>query len=1028
MPSRPAPYLVTVALVGLLTGVKLALPTIGGPTPFLLYVFGVVVAAWYGDRRTGALAIALGALAANYFFLGTRGELSVAPLYLFQTGVFAVEGAALVAVVSLIRKERARTAVASARVTGLQALTNGLAGARTPEEVGSVVVSQGVEVLGARSGAMTRADFDGANVLFGSEEARHDQELERALAAAAASGEKVVSKRRIALPLRVEERRLGAIGFAFLADRDLDATERGLLDTMAAQASQALDRAESFTREVWLRRRLEILAGVSADLAATTTREEVANVVVARGTVAMSADTCTLYVLSDDGSSLDLIGSSGVAEKVLATVETIEADAANPTWAAFESRKAMWVETAAEYADKIPRLSSIEAEGPRVQAFWSVPLIVEGRAVGLLGMGYFEARTFTTQKRSFVETFTQHCAQALLRAQRLDAERYARLVAEEARASIEREEQRRALVAEATAALAATLDYKVTLTRLTTLLVPKLADWCAIEMIDENGKSDQLAVAHSEPKMVDYAWELRRRYPPPPNATTGVPNVLRTGVSEIYPEISDEMIVAGAIDEEHLRISRELKLRSAIVVPLVARGTTLGAITMVYAESGRRYTGADLALAEEIARRAAISVDNARLYGAEQRARAAADDANRLKDEFLATVSHELRTPLNAILGWARMVNSGAVEEPGKKARATEIIERNAVAMTQLIEDLLDVSRIISGKMRLEIESVDLGKVVEAAIESIRPAALAKEISLRPIIEPAPGPLLGDPNRLQQVVWNLLSNAVKFTQRRGRVEIVVRRNGSSVEVTVRDDGAGIDPAFAPYVFDRFRQADGTITRSHGGLGLGLAITRQLVEMHGGSIVAASEGLGRGATFTVTLPITAMHPLTDGKTALAAGGRSSSSGAGAGAGGAGGSEVVDGAGGEGGPELDGLRVLAVDDDEDSRRLIHAVLEKAGALVTLASSVEEALEAFDREIPNVVVSDVGMPGQDGLELIRRIRARPADRGGKVPAAALTAYARAGDRTRVLSAGFSMHLPKPIEPEELIAVVVSLARFSR
>jgi K+-sensing histidine kinase KdpD/CheY-like chemotaxis protein len=1004
--SRLAPTLATIALVATATAIKVALPPIGAPLPFLLYFIVVVLSAWYGGRRAGALATLLSALAANVFFLGTPHEPSLfSSVHLLQTAFFGLEGATLVAIVSLIRKEQARSATARARVMALQALTSGLSGARTPDEVAAVAVSRGIEALAARSGAIIRADVEGATQRIDAGETGPGSELDAQLAEAFASDEQIFSKRCIALPLRSESRKLGAIAFRFAADRVFDATERGILDTMAAQASQALDRAESFSREVWLRRRLELLAAAAADLSGAATREEVASVVVARTAPAMSADICTLYVLSDDGNALELIGSSGVSEAVLSRIEIIDRDATNPTWAAFESRTPMWVESAAEYAEKIPPVSTAEAEGRRAQAFWSLPLIVEGRVVGLLGVGYAKARSFTPEKRSFVETFTQHCAQALLRAQRLDQERYARLVAEEARASLEREEQRRALIAEATSALATTLDYKVTLSRLATLLVPRLADWCAIEMIEESGASDQVAVAHGDPKMVEYAWELRRRYPPPPNAPTGVPNVLRTGASEIYPEVTDEMIVAGAIDEEHLRISRELKLRSALVVPLVARGAVLGAITMVHAESGRRYGTPDLVLAEEIARRAAISVDNARLYGAEQRARAAADDANRLKDEFLATVSHELRTPLNAILGWSRMITTGVLDET-KRARASETIERNAVAMTQLVEDLLDVSRIISGKMRLEVESVDLGKVVDAAIESIRPAALAKEISLRSIFEPAPGPLLGDPNRLQQVVWNLLSNAVKFTPRRGRVEVMVRRSGSSIEVSVRDDGAGIDAAFAPFVFDRFRQADGKTTRAHGGLGLGLAITRQLVEMHGGSIEVTSEGMGYGSTFTVKLPITAMRPLADAHAASAAPEQAAAA------------ELA----------LDGLRVLAVDDDEDSRRLVHAVLEKAGAKVTLAATVEEALAAFDRDVPDVLVSDVGMPGKDGIELIRSIRALPAERGGKVPAAALTAYARAGDRTRVLSAGFSMHLPKPIEPEELVAVVVSLARFAR
>ncbi|MDB5216196.1 MAG: Chemotaxis protein methyltransferase CheR [Myxococcaceae bacterium] len=995
-------------LVAVLTALKVALPPIGVQLPFLLYFIVVVFAAWYGDRWTGAFGTLLSALAANYFFLGSPLEASLTNVHLLQTGMFALEGATLIAIVGLVRTERGRTATASARVAGLQELTTGLAKARTPPEVAAVVVGQGVVALDARSGALGRVDDDDVLVriaIADAAEAEIDTELDADLAEAFAAEQRVLSKRRIAMPLVIEGRKLGALAFRFRDDRTFDATDKGLLDTIAAQASQALDRAEGFAREVWLRQRLEILSAVATDLSGATTREQVAEVVVSRGAPAMGADTCTLYVLSDDERTLDLIGSRGVPQEVLDSIETIDASSLNPTWAAFESGASMWVESAEEYAEKIPSVSNIATDGPRAAAFWSMPLVVEGRRVGLLGMGYYKARRFTAEKRTFVETFTQHCAQAISRAQRLEGERYARLVAEEARASLEREEERRGIVADATSALAVSLDYKVTLGRLASILVPRLADWCAIEMIDEAGKSDQLAVAHGDPKMVEYAWELRRRYPPSPNGSNGVPNVLRTGTSEMYGDITDEMLVAGAIDEEHLRISRELKLRSALIVPLVARGATLGAITMVHAESGRRYGRADLVLAEEIARRAAISVDNARLFGAEQRARAAADDANRLKDEFLATVSHELRTPLNAILGWSRMITTGALDE-ARRARASETIERNAVAMTQLVEDLLDVSRIISGKMRLEIESVDLGKVVEAAIESIRPAALAKEITLRSIVEPAPGPLLGDPNRLQQVVWNLLSNAVKFTPRHGRVEVIVRRSGSSVEVSVRDDGAGIDAAFAPYVFDRFRQADGKITRTHGGLGLGLAITRQLVEMHGGSVEAQSEGIGHGATFTVKLPITAMRPLADPKPAVTA----------------------DGGEPDVGSELEGLHVLAVDDDEDSRRLVHAVLEKAGARVTLATSVEEAMTAFDRELPDVVVSDIGMPGQDGLELIRRIRALPSDRGGQVPAAALTAYARAGDRTRVLSAGFSMHLPKPIEPEELVAVVVSLARFAR
>lgn len=772
----------------------------------------------------------------------------------------------------------------------------------------------------------------------------------------------------------------------------------------AEQAAQALDRAVILDREVRLRHRLEVLASAASGLSRASTLDEVAKVVVDEGMKAMSADTCTLYVLDSADDALELVAHRGVPALVIDRIRRITAESSNPSWTAFQSSEALWVETAKQYAERMPAVATIDAEGPRAKAFWSVPLIVEGRAVGLLGMGYHHERAFPAEKRTFVATFAQQCAQALLRAQRLERETAARRAAEEAHAEIAREETRRAIVADATVTLAASLDYETTLGRLATMLVPQLCDWCAIEMIDEaTGASEQLAVAHGDLAMVDRAWELRRRYPPIPDAATGVQAVLRTGKSEIYPAISDEMLAASARDPEYLALARALKLRSALIVPLAARGTVLGAITMVHAESGRRYTSVDLALAEEIARRAGIAVDNARLYRREQHARAGADEANRLKDEFLATISHELRTPLNAILGWSRMLRTGAVEE-SRREKSLEIIERNAIAMAQLIEDLLDVSRIISGKMRLESVSVDLAQVVAAAVETLRPASTAKEIVVRQALEPVVGRVVGDPNRLQQVVWNLLSNAIKFTPRAGTVEIHVREHGPSVEIEISDSGAGIEASFLPYVFDRFRQADGRTTRTHGGLGLGLAITRQLVELHGGSIEARSEGVSRGATFTVKLPVSVMRPLDVERPAL---------------------EPAGGAAKESPPELVGLKVLAVDDDADSLDLVVSVLESAGAVVIGVNSVASAMASILSVVPDVIVSDIGMPEADGFELLRRVRALPPKQGGEAPAAALTAYVRAGDRTRVLDAGYLMHVAKPVEPDELLAVVASLAR---
>ena len=388
----------------------------------------------------------------------------------------------------------------------------------------------------------------------------------------------------------------------------------------------------------------------------------------------------------------------------------------------------------------------------------------------------------------------------------------------------------------------------------------------------------------------------------------------------------------------------------------------------------------------------------------EKIARGRAEEMSRAKDEFLATVSHELRTPLNAILGWARMLNEGVLDE-AKQDRALQAIERNAVAQAQLIEDLLDVSRIISGKLRLDLADVDLQVVIEAAIDSVRPAMDAKQIQFQCTIDPTTTLMKGDPHRLQQVVWNLLLNAVKFTPAGGRVELVVARINAHIELRVSDSGHGIDPSFLPHIFERFQQADGTSTRAYGGLGLGLAICRHIVELHGGTIEAQSEGLSRGSTFIVNLPPLrrpgvagkGAHPIT-ASVAL--------------------KYPV---------ELRGLKVLVVDDEADARELLVTLLAQCDAITVEASSALGALDAMAWR-PDVIVADIGMPVMDGYELLRRIRALPCGEGGRTPAAALTAYARVDDRREALKAGFEMFVPKPVEPSEFLVVVAELARIGR
>jgi signal transduction histidine kinase len=374
--------------------------------------------------------------------------------------------------------------------------------------------------------------------------------------------------------------------------------------------------------------------------------------------------------------------------------------------------------------------------------------------------------------------------------------------------------------------------------------------------------------------------------------------------------------------------------------------------------------------------------------------------ALRMRDDFLSVASHELRTPLTSMMGWLTLVRTGRLT-PEKSARALETIERNAKAQAQLIDDLLDVSRIVTGKVRLEVTSVSIEDVVRQAIESVSPAAEAKGIRLQVLIDPHVGVVMGDAHRLQQVVWNLLTNAVKFTPKDGKVTVTLRRVGSSAEILVRDDGIGIPPEALAVIFERFRQADMATNRSYGGLGLGLSIVKHFVEMHGGTVQAQSEGKGQGACFTVRLPLSASSVAGD----LPRGGDEKEPDF------------------HCPPGLVGLSVLVVEDEPSVRDLLVTLLTSCGMKVTGVGSAQEALIELERQVPHILVSDVGMPVMDGYELIRRVRALPADKGGKVPALAITAYARPEDRFSALRAGFQMHLAKPVRPDELLLVLARL-----
>ncbi len=456
-----------------------------------------------------------------------------------------------------------------------------------------------------------------------------------------------------------------------------------------------------------------------------------------------------------------------------------------------------------------------------------------------------------------------------------------------------------------------------------------------------------------------------------------------------------------------------LPVRSYLAVPVASRsGEVLGGLFFGHA-TPEVFTKSHEQILVGVAAQAAIAMDNARLFEAIERektivdeARQRAEEANRAKDEFLAVVSHELRTPLNSMLGWTRLLRSGRLDEQAF-ARGLETVERNTLSQAQLIEDLLDVSRIITGKLRLSVEPVDLDPVIQTAMDSIRPAADAKEIRLHTIVDSGAGFVSGDRERLQQIIWNLLANAIKFTPKHGKVQLQLARVESHVEIAVSDTGQGIDSGFLPHVFDRFRQADAGITRKQGGLGLGLAIVRHLVEMHGGTVRAESEGMGKGATFVVLLPVMPIR-----RESVKA-------------------QVVSKApaevrGVDSLSMLEGVRVLIVDDEPDTREMLTVMLEECEAEVRAAGSAVDAIAAIDTWVPDVLVSDIGMPGEDGYELINRIRSLPPERGGRVPAIALTAYARFEDRMRE-SAGFQMHVAKPVEPAELVMVIHSLLEFN-
>jgi len=569
--------------------------------------------------------------------------------------------------------------------------------------------------------------------------------------------------------------------------------------------------------------RLESLAELAFALSGAVTKSEVANFVVEQGMRQAAADIATLYVLADSGETLELLAHRGLAPEVLQRIALISKTQGNPrVLETLATGVSVWAETEREYTAIFPELASMPATGRRAKAFWSVPLVVQGRPVGLLAMGFYQEQQFSVADRRFVETFAKLCGQALLRA---------------------------------------------------------------------------------------------------------------------------------ALAIENARAASELEAARA----------------------------------------------------REQALRERAEQASITKDHFLATVSHELRTPLNVILGWAVVLRERDLSP--EVHRALTVIERNARAQARLIEDVLDLSRISSGKLSLMLSSVNVGEAVRAAALALRPAAEAKDITLsvEAVDESALLTISADSDRLQQILWNLLTNALKFTPKAGSVAIVATRLGSEVQIRVTDSGEGIGEDVLPHIFEPFRQADSSTTRRHGGLGLGLALVRQIASAHGGSVEATSAGIGRGATFLVRLPARAA---TEAVRPSRPSHRPAPFGSGAGG------------------LLSGVSILVVDDELDARELVAEAFKSAGAVVFMAASARDALDVIAAARPNVLVSDIGMPHEDGYALMRRVRELPAEQGGEIPALALTAYARTADAERAFDAGYQRHIAKPVDPLLLVQLVAGLA----
>jgi PAS domain S-box-containing protein len=715
---------------------------------------------------------------------------------------------------------------------------------------------------------------------------------------------------------------------------------------------------------------------------------------IARLAVPTFADWCAIDMLEEDGSLNRLAVEHINPEKVEIAHELHRRyTQSRALKAVLEGGKSRW---ASELPDAALEAFIKDAEQLRMlrslglRSYIMTPLVVRDKALGVITFASAESgRLYDEEDVAFAEQLAQRVALALDNSNLYEATRQALQVREQALELHRSVEERLSLLLQASDRLIGSPILSEVLPSILSLSQELIAaDAYAVWRLNTSERKWRIVSSSGlSDAFRDFIVAL--------NGHT----VTELSAPLIVEDIYAEPALTGRLDLHKLE-----GIQSLLAAPLNINGKFSGALSFYYRRQ-HHFSELEIRVATALSNMAAAAIGSAELYEEQMRLRAEAEEINRVKDEFLATVSHELRTPLNAIVGWTqilRMKNFAVEAFP----QAIEVIERNARLQAQIINDIMDVSRIITGKLRLDVQPVQLDSVIAAAVDTVRPATEAKGVRVQVIMGSDTPPVSGDASRLQQVIWNLLSNAVKFTPKEGRVQIRLERINSHIEITISDTGIGISPEFLPYVFDRFRQADSSTSRQQGGLGLGLAIVRHLIEAHGGTVHVFSEGTDKGATFTVRLPVVAglakpiqhkavtsqQETLLSKKLNL--------------------------------PSLQGLKLLIVDDEADARELLQTMLMPCGAEIITAASAVEALERLQQDKPDLMVSDIGMPDEDGYALIRKIRVLPADEGGRIPAIALTAYARSEDRVRALSLGYHLHVPKPVELEELAFAIASLS----